>query len=137
MRLNFKTILLSILFMIQYKIGVSIITLDSLKIKTECNIINHKWIEQDLILTKNCVGYSAPVAARTFNYISIGIYESIIDFIPNQKSLSGQLIDFNRITWNTNRLELNFPFILNEVNHQLTLFFYKNMPPKNLIEVDS
>lgn len=132
---NAKIFVIIFLFFIQNKMVATVNVIDTLKIKTECNTINHRWIEQNLNLTKNCVGFSTPVAARAFNYISIGMYESIIDFLPNQKSLSGQLTDFNRMTWSNNK-ELHFPTIVNEINYQLTSFFYKNMPPENLIEVE-
>ncbi len=53
------------------------------------------WMEHFIDLTKNTAGYSAPVAARTFNYLSIGMYESVAISSEELKSLNGQLKGFS------------------------------------------
>ena len=61
--------------------------------------IHHQWLEEAYTLTKNCVGFSAPVSGRAYGYFSIGMYESAVEVIPELKSLSGQLDGYNRQTW--------------------------------------
>lgn len=104
--------------------------IDSVQVTANCQSINYLWVDEYLDLTKNCVGFSAPVAARAINYISIGTYESLIEYTSTQKSLSGQLAGYTRETWITDE-EISFPISVNEVNYRLTLFFYNNMPPAN------
>lgn len=98
--------------------------------------VNFDWLEMDLKLTKNCVGFSAPVAARSLNYVSIGMYEVAILQPKSPKSLSDKLVDFHRITWGENENSIDLTLASNEINHLLTLHFYANMPVESRKEVE-
>ncbi len=102
-----------------------------------CSEIHQSWMNSTLEITRQTPGYSAPVAARTFSYFSIGMYESSVELLSNNQSLSGQLSDWNRNTWKSDDDQLSFPLIANEVNHILTRYFYINMPPASSEKVKS
>lgn len=98
--------------------------------------VNFDWLEMDLKLTKNCVGFSAPVAARSLNYVSIGMYEVAIFESNRPTSLSKKLVDFSRITWISEQNSISLSIASNEINHLLTLHFYENMPVESRKEVE-
>lgn len=80
-------------------------------------------------LTKNCVGFSAPVAARAFAYLHIGIYESQVEMFPAYRSLEGQLQGYERKTFLEKSESVYWPHVLNRAFHQLVSLYYENMPP--------
>lgn len=102
-----------------------------------CQSIHEDWLTEALELTKQTPGYSAPVAARTFAYFSIGMYESCLELLTQNQSLNGQLNDWNRTTWKSNYETLSSPLVANEVNHILIRYFYVNMPPASSEKVKS
>lgn len=101
-----------------------------------CLAIQQSWMHQYLKLTKQSVGFSAPVAARAFNYVSIGSYETVVELLPDNKSLTGQLRDYQRSTWKEDE-EINFPHALNIASYTLAKFYFKNMPPAMSTEIDN
>lgn len=90
------------------------------------------WMEHFIDLTKNTAGYSAPVAARTFNYLSIGMYESVAISSEELKSLNGQLKDFSFKKRKLNLNRMNEAQLLNHVCYKLAKYFFVNMPPSYL-----
>lgn len=49
------------------------------------------WINLELTAVKATPGYTPPVAARTYGYTGIALWESVAQGIPNATSLSGQV----------------------------------------------
>lgn len=49
------------------------------------------WVETQLKLTRTTAGYTPPVAARAYALGGLTMYESVVDGLPNNQSLSGQL----------------------------------------------
>ncbi|MFT7157037.1 MAG: hypothetical protein ACI8Q1_002052 [Parvicella sp.] len=111
--------------------------LDTLQVQDHCLDIHNNWMEVTLYLTKNTVGYTAPVAARTFNYLSIGMYESSIEILPNNASVTGQLSGYNRVNWNLANEKYSYEYIANFVDFKLLLYFYENMSPTSLKKVEA
>jgi hypothetical protein len=93
-----------------------------------CLEIHRDWLKHSLQITKNAVGFSAPVAARAFAYLNVGIYESSLDRMPQGRSLSGQLQGFERKVFRSKNEKLLPELVCNEVNYQLVKYFYRNMP---------
>jgi len=103
---------------------------DSL-LQVKNQVIVEQWFKESLYLTRNCVGFSAPVASRTFAYISIVFYECNVESSDNNLSLSGQLKNFKRNTWLSNHKNILWPHAFNYAGYKATQYFYSNMPPDN------
>ena len=97
-------------------------------IETHCKEIHQEWFGKAFKITQNTVGFSAPVSARAYAYLSIGMYESCIDILPEYQSLSGQLDGFDRTAWNKCNEEFSYPLVVNRVDFQMINFLYANMP---------
>ncbi|MCB0648533.1 MAG: vanadium-dependent haloperoxidase [Saprospiraceae bacterium] len=53
--------------------------------------VNDAWVSTALKLVKETPGFSPPVAARTFGYMGLVMYESVRPGMPGYQSLSGQI----------------------------------------------
>ena len=104
--------------------------------KQACLDIHHRWMEEAYVLTKNCVGFSAPVSGRAYGYFSIGMYESAVEMIPELNSLSSQLDGYNRRTWSEKKEKLNWQLVSNSVDYEMLCYLYRGMPPANLQRLD-
>ena len=125
---NLKFTLLFIIAFIQLNVNA----FSHKNITDQCLTLNEKWLHEALELTKNTVGYSAPVAARTFAYLSIGNYEAVIGMEGNSNiSLSNYLNNYHRKNWIENPEKINFLAVANEVNYLLISYFYRNMALDN------
>lgn len=101
-----------------------------------CREIYFSWMEEYLDLTKNCVGYSPPVAARTFFYIGISMYEAISESKSEMATLSNQLNGFERKVWIQNE-KINYPHLVNSLNKELAHLFFPGMAPANRKKIDN
>lgn len=99
------------------------------KEEQECQVVHQAWLQQALQLTKNCVGFSAPVSARALGYLSISMYEAQVESLPGYRSLSGQLQDYERTTWKKPGEAFCWPHVINTTLLHLTRFLYQNRPP--------
>ena len=61
--------------------------------------IHHLWLKQVGDLTKNTVGFTAPVSARAYAYITLAMFESNVFDDSKNESLSNQLNAFKRTIW--------------------------------------
>lgn len=105
---------------------------DSLpQVHQKCLDIHHTWLKEAFVLTKNCVGFTAPVSGRAYGYFAIGMYESNVEIIPELQSITGQLEGYNRTIWKNDQEELNWSLVANSVDFELLSYFYRNMPPSN------
>lgn len=104
--------------------------------RANCLSVHHRWMDEAFELTKNCVGFSAPVSGRAYAYFSIGMYESVVELLPELQSMSGQLNDFHRMHWKEEK-DLIWPVVANSVDFTLLSYYYRNMPPANQKKVVS
>ena len=102
--------------------------------KSNCLAVHHRWVDEAFILTKNCVGFSAPVSGRAYAYFSIGMYESSVELLPELQSLSGQLNQYKRTIWKDDQA-LVWPIVANTVDFTLLSYYYRNMPPSNRAKI--
>lgn len=109
--------------------------IDSKKNNDQCQEIYFSWMEEFLDLTQNCVGYSPPVAARTFFYIGISNYEAISESYDEMHTLSKQLEGFDRKVWLQNE-KIHYPHLVNCLNKELAYLFFPGMAPSNRKKVD-
>lgn len=103
-----------------------------ISIEQQCLDIHHRYLKESFELTKHCVGFSAPVSARAYSYVTLAMYESCVEILPQMQTLSGQLNGFERKVFSPSELELFWPLVVNSADNKVLSYFYRNMPPANL-----
>ena len=104
--------------------------------KQACLDIHHRWLEEAYELTKNCVGFSAPVSGRAYAYFSIGMYETGVEVIPELESMSDKLNGYHREVWSDDKEKLNWQQVTNSVDYEMLNYLYRGMPPANKKRID-
>ncbi len=127
-------LLLLFLFSNQHKVSAH--QIDSVEIQQNCLKIHHTWLKESFVLTKNTVGFTAPVSGRAYSYFSIGMYESTLEMTPQLISTSGQLYGYDRKVWNSNKEKLNWMLVTNAVDYEILNYMYRAMPPSNKRKID-
>lgn len=98
-------------------------------VQEDCQKLNEFCLMEALHLTKKCVGFSAPVAARSLMYVNLGLYEVSLLVLPENQSLSKQLTGFERHTWPKSNQNIVPKLATLSLAYELLSYFYKNMPP--------
>ena len=83
-----------VIFLILAQTGFS--SPKNISLESEIQEIHERWFREAFTLTRNCVGFSAPVSARAYAYLSITAYESSLEIFSNQHSFSRRLNDYTR-----------------------------------------
>jgi hypothetical protein len=96
--------------------------------------VHNAFLDEAILLTKHCVGFSPPVSGRAFAYLTLGMYESTIDFLPNARSFSGQMNGYTRQSYAEGN-KYNRALVALECDFALMNYFYRNMPPRSEIEL--
>ncbi len=96
------------------------------------NVLNvhHAFLDEAIVLTKHCVGFSPPVSGRAFAYLTLGMYESSVEFIPEMRSFSGQMNGYERKVVAQGK-KYNRALVAIGCDHELISYMYRNMPPRN------
>jgi hypothetical protein len=89
--------------------------------------IAHEWFERFRYLTKNCAGFTPPVASRAFGYAGIALYETVVPGMPQYQSLQGQLQDMPKIAAPDLNVEYNWAIAANASMAYIAKNFYANM----------
>jgi hypothetical protein len=108
---------------------------DLSKIQQSCLEIHQSWLALDLDLTKNTPGYSAPVAARSFLYITIAMTEASYGLIPSYNGYSGTLNEFDIPEIKLNH-KASYEHIANYVNYKIALFYFSNTAPFEIEKIE-
>lgn len=95
------------------------------------------WIDLQLTYSKESPGFSAPVVARAFAYSGLAFYESVVNGIPNGKSLAGQLAGFNNLPAPESDKEYHWALCANAAAARITYQLYENAPANLLPKIDS
>lgn len=98
-------------------------------IRENCLSIEHAYLKEAFFLTQNTVGFTAAISGRAYGYITVGMYESMVDQVDELNSLDGQLIEYVRPEVNSKKL--NWMIVANETDYRLLSYFYRAMPPSN------
>ena len=87
-----------------------------------------------LKLTKEGPGFSPPVAARTFGYIGLALYEAVVPGEPDYQSLQGQLSGFPRgiVTQPESGQAYNWEIVANSAMSFILQVMYRNASKENL-----
>lgn len=100
--------------------------------------IHHTYLKEAFTLTKNTVGFSAPVSGRAYGYLTIGMYETTVDLLPELVSLEGQLNGYSRTIDSSVMIDkMSWELAVNQSNYDLLRYLYRGMPPSNQKRLES
>ena len=97
--------------------------------------IAHDWFDKFRYLTKNCAGFTPPVASRAFGYAGVSLYEAVVPGMPQYQSLQGQLQNMPKITAPDLTLEYNWAIAANAAMAYVARNYYANMSNALFAEV--
>lgn len=89
--------------------------------------IAHDWFDRFRFLTKNCAGFTPPVASRAFGYAGLALYETVVPGMTQYQSLQGQVQDMPKITAPDVSLDYNWAVASNAAMAYIAKNFYANM----------
>jgi hypothetical protein len=94
----------------------------------------HDWFDKFRFLTKNCAGFTPPVAARAFGYAGLTLYETVVPGMPQNQSLQNQIQNMPKIAAPDPSIEHNWAIASNAAMAYIAKNLYANMP--NTLYVD-
>lgn len=97
--------------------------------------VAHDWFDKFRYLTKNCAGFTPPVASRAFGYAGVTLYETVVPGMPQYQSLQGQLQDMPKIAAPDLVLEYNWAIAANAAMAYVARNYYANMSNALFAEV--
>jgi PAP2 superfamily len=89
--------------------------------------VAHDWFDMFRYLTKNCAGFTPPVASRAFGYAGVALYETVVPGMIKNQSLQGQLQDMPKIATPDLNLEYNWAIAANAAMAAVAKNYYGNM----------
>ncbi|MEP7196447.1 MAG: hypothetical protein ABI851_07990 [Saprospiraceae bacterium] len=97
-----------------------------------------QWINLSLELTRKTPGFTSPVAARGYAYLSLGLYEVLVPGMSGYSSMQGKFQGFPKGTMkNPNDFgEISWQASLNECAYQLCKKIYINTTPEANQEIE-
>lgn len=94
-----------------------------------CLQIQDAYFKEAFDLTKNAVGFSAPVSARAYAYLALGMYEASKCYAAPKIDFTKRLNDYTPFS---GKIDPNqAPAVLLETCQQLSSYLYRSMPPSN------
>ncbi len=96
-----------------------------------------QWMNLSLVLTKETPGFTSPVAARSYAYIALAMYEVLVPGMKTYSSMQGKLQGFEKSTMkNPNHYgEISWEAAFNECMAQLLSKIYINSTPQAMAEI--
>lgn len=93
------------------------------------------WFDLQLKLVKETPGFAPPVAARTFGYTGVTLYESVVHGMPTYQSLAGQLNGMTELPQPSG--ELHWPAVANSALATITRQLFARAAAKNQEAIDA
>ncbi len=103
----------------------------------ENSYVIQTWYYLMMKLIAETHGYVPPVAARSFGYTGIALYESLVDEMPGHHSLAGQLNELTSLPKRRNGQSYNSPIIANTVLAEIIKKLFRNASDENLRRIDA
>ena len=91
----------------------------------------YDWFYLSFQLTQQTPGFSPPVAARAFAYMSLALYESVVPGMPGYQSLAGQLNELSSLPWAQPDEPLHWPTVANAAMATMTRMMFSNASAEN------
>jgi hypothetical protein len=78
------------------------------------------WVKTTLDLVKTTPGFTPPVAARTYGYLGLSIYEAAVGGMPGYKTMAGQIAGFEpSMLPVADKEEYNWPIVVNAASREI------------------
>lgn len=106
-------------------------------ISLKTNKIASEWVNLSLFLTKNTSGFTPPVAARAYGYVTLSMYEAGVHGSDKFASLVGQLNDLNALPIPIENTEYAWDESINAAAAEMCRNMYENTSIANLSKIDS
>lgn len=97
----------------------------------------HSWYDLALQITPQSSGFTAPVTARAMGYMGVTLYESVVWDIPNRRSLSGVLTDFDPKVYRNTSFPYYAPAVANAAMASIVRNLYAHAGSDQLAAVDA
>lgn len=97
--------------------------------------VANDWMDMFRTLTKKTAGYTPPVAARSFGYAGVALYETVLPGMPQYQSLSAQLTEMPILPTPDLTEEYNWAIAANTAMAHLALNFYPTAPTEQISAV--
>ncbi|MBK9272285.1 MAG: vanadium-dependent haloperoxidase [Saprospiraceae bacterium] len=91
------------------------------------NRLVREWLDLSVTLSQQCNGYSEPIIARSFRYLTFALYESLVPAVPGIQSLQVNLDGFKVVLPQADpALVYHWGLVANEVMSQLNKRFFES-----------
>ncbi len=94
------------------------------------------WFDFALHLVKTTPGYSPPVASRTFAYLGIGLYETLVPGMPGNRSLQGKFPNLQLPTRSGRDSHMYWPAAANAAIAAVARGLFPTTSAANLAAID-
>lgn len=95
------------------------------------------WFDRLYTLTKKTPGYTPPVAARSFGYAGLTLWESVVHGIPNGRSMVGQVTGLSGLPLPESGTNYYWPACANSAMLYIAKNLYPTAPADQLLALDS
>ncbi|MFZ1322207.1 MAG: vanadium-dependent haloperoxidase [Ignavibacteria bacterium] len=137
----FSVITISTIFIQSCSDDISVTPVSTLSplTNTYSSVTASAWFNLELNLIKQSpsLGFSPPVASRTFGYTGIVLYESVVYGMPEYQSLAGQLNGLNSLPVINQGNIYHWPTCANAALANIVRKLFSNATSANLITIDS
>lgn len=101
----------------------------------KCLEIHESYLDNMFYLVKNTVGFSAPVSARAYAYVTLAMYESTYHTLESLESLLPKTaireVDYSSF----NLKEIHWELVANEVNYYTLRYFFRGMSQHDSLQL--
>lgn len=87
------------------------------------------WMDLSLLLTQEAPGYTAPISARAYAYIGLGLHESMVQAFPGHKSVMSKINDGSKSKLPKFGGDIHWNLLVNEYMYTICNHFYYNSTP--------
>ncbi len=95
------------------------------------------WFELSLKLVRETPGYTPPVAAQSFGYLGITLYETVRPGMQEATTLAGQLNELDRLPRANPHVPFHWPTAANAAMAAAMRRFFPTATPENLALIDA
>ncbi len=95
----------------------------------ESNELVTDWMNLSLIMTQEAPGFTAPISARAYSYICLGLHESTVQAFPGHSSVMSKINEGYKANLPRFNGDINWNILVNEYMYNIMGTFYKNGKP--------
>jgi membrane-associated phospholipid phosphatase len=94
------------------------------------------WMQLNLQLAQQTPGFSPPIAARAYAYVSLALYEAVVPGMPAHQSLAGQLNELDSLPPAQPDETLHWPTVANAALAAMTRMMFPTASAENKQRID-